>query len=97
MSQRPTIQKKLARLRKAVRPALPVYFDLVDYLKLHRFAQTTGEANRLILDERVRSGSHVIGLVDAPVQTPDGKMTTEKVVQRVQPARLKAELIVLST
>ena len=95
MSQRPIIQKKLARLRKATRVPLPVNFDLVDYLKLHRHAQTTGEALRIIKAERVRNGSHVIGLIDVPVLGPDGEIKVEKDVHRVQPASVKDGLIVL--
>jgi hypothetical protein len=95
VSQRPILDKKLNRLRKAVRVPLPVNFDLVEYLKLHRHAQTTGAAERLILGGRVRNGSHVVGLTQVPVMQPDGQIKNEDAVERVQPAKLKDGLIVL--
>ena len=95
MSARPSIEKKLRRLKKSMRTPLPVHFDLVQWLKDHRHAQTTGEAHRLILAGKVRSGSHVIGQQEMPIQGPDGKLTTEVVVQRIQPVKYKDELIVL--
>lgn len=95
MSHRPRINKQLNRMRKMMRTPLPVNFDLVDYLKLHRHAQTTGEAERLILGGRVRNGSHTLGIVKVPVQRPGGKIEHEDAVQRVQPAHLKDGLIVL--
>lgn len=97
MSHRPIMQKKLRRLKKALRAPLPVHFDLVAWLKDRRYAQTTGEANRLILAGRVRSGSHTIGTTEVPKVDVTGEVTTETVVQRIQPARYKAELIVLES
>lgn len=50
-------------MRKAMRRTLPAYIDLVQYLKLRGHAQTTGEAEQVILDGRVRSESHKLGIV----------------------------------
>lgn len=97
MSHRPINQKKLNKLRRALRLALPVHFDLVDWLKMRRHAQTTGEANRLILDGRVRNGSHRIGVEKMPVMRPDGEMDTVEVVKRVQPGKYRDGLIVVGT
>lgn len=62
MSHRPIAEKKLKRLRKAIeRTPLPRYIELIDWLKDHRYADTTGQAIRLLEDGRVHSESHVIG------------------------------------
>lgn len=62
MSQRPICSKQANRLRKAMRSDLPAFIDLVDYLKIRRLARTTGEAEKLILDGRVSSESHKLGI-----------------------------------
>lgn len=54
--------RKLRKLRKQLRNTPKRYFDLIDWLKLHRYAQTTGEARQIILDGRVRVESHTIGI-----------------------------------
>ena len=96
MSHRPSHRKKIKRLRKMMRVTLPTHFDLVDYLKLHRHAQTTGEANRLILGGKVRNGSHTIGIEKVMVgEDANGVPQFEEVVKRVQPAKYKNGLIVL--
>jgi len=97
MSRRPSLDKKVARLRKMTRTPLPRSFDLVDWLKDRRHAQTTGEANHLILSGRVRCGSHVVGIIEIPTQRPDGKLGTQKAVQRFQPVKYRDELIVLES
>lgn len=97
MSHRPIVNKKVARLRKLMRQSLPVGFDLVQWLKDRRYAQTTGEANRLILNKRVRSGSHVIGIEIIDQPNALGEMEKVEIVQRYQPARYKQDLIVLET
>ena len=62
MAKRPIKQKKLRRLRKAVeRTPLPAYIDLIDWLKTRRYAQTTGQAIRMLEQGKVRSESHVVG------------------------------------
>lgn len=97
MSHRSTTDKKIRRLRKMIRQPLPVHFDLVQWLKDRGHAQTTREAAKLILDGRVRSGSHVVGTTTVEVVGADGKPEQHTVVDRYQPARYKAELIVLSS
>jgi hypothetical protein len=64
MSHRPQEQRKLKRLRKMIghRP-LPGYIDLIDYLKTHRHANTTGEAIRMLMNEQVRSSGNKLGFV----------------------------------
>lgn len=96
MSARPTLRKQLKRLRKAQRRSLPRYFDIIDWLKMRRHAQTTGEAKRLILDGRLRSGSHTVGIVEIDVPQADGSVLKEPTVARVQPVVFRDELIVLA-
>lgn len=62
MSHRPILHKQANRLRKSMRRSPDAYIDLVDYLKARGHAQTTGEAEALILAGRVRSESHTLGI-----------------------------------
>lgn len=68
MSKRPIQQKKIRKLRRALRKAgaPQTHIDLIEWLKLHSFAQTTGEAVRLLLAGKVRVESHVVGRQRVP-------------------------------
>lgn len=109
MSHRPLNKKRAARIRKALRATPAASLDLVQWLKDHRHAQTTGEANRLILDRRVKSESHVLGIEKAqrPKESARVKVLlgralneddfeTAEVVNRLVPARLRPTITVLS-
>jgi ribosome-associated protein YbcJ (S4-like RNA binding protein) len=62
MSHRPIHEKKMRRLRKTVaRRSLPAFIDLIQYLKSRNYADTTGQAVRLLVDGKVRVDSHIIG------------------------------------
>lgn len=62
MSHRPIEAKQMRRLRKTLnRRPLPAWIDLVWWLKSNRYASTTGQAIRLMLDGKVRMESHVVG------------------------------------
>lgn len=66
MSKRALQDKKLRKLRRALRHAgapAPT-LDLIDWLKTRGHAQTTGEAVRLLLDGKVMVESHVVGRVE---------------------------------
>lgn len=108
MSHRPILKKKANRLRKALRTTPGGYIDLVVYLKDRRFARTTGEAEKLILDGRVRSESHKLGigkgmkvkessklavLLGRPLEESDFEETD--VVERRVPAKVRASIQVL--
>lgn len=88
MSRRNTrAEKQLRRLRRSLRRGrLPARIDLIDYLKLHGHAQTTGEATRIIIAKRVRSESHVLGFTDL-----DG----ETIVDATAPAHVRDSIVVL--
>jgi hypothetical protein len=55
------MDKKVRRLRKMLRRTPTAYIDLIQWLKDRDYAQTTGEATRLILAEKVRVDSHAVG------------------------------------
>lgn len=99
MSHRPLEQKKLNRLRKALRQTPPAKINLIHYLKLHRHAQTTGEAKKIILARRVRSESHVLGieqgLVNEKTEKGDIEVKLGDVVQPFVMAAFKENLAVL--
>lgn len=109
MSHRSILKKKANRVRKMMRQTPDAYIDLVVWLKQHRYAQTTGEAERIILARRVRSESHVVGITKGRVPKDStrvkamlGRQLTEDdfeevdVVERWVPARLRETLIVSS-
>jgi hypothetical protein len=86
VSKRPIIEKKANRVRKAVsRKQLPAYVDLFRWLKLHGYAQTSGECRKLILDKRLKSDSHTIGLQ---------KQGDKTIVDRYAPASVRSGLSV---
>lgn len=108
MSQRPILKKRANKLRKALRASPPHFIDLVEYLKDRGHAQTTGEAERIILAGRVRAGSHKLGIVKdkrpkhharlkvaigLPLEDSDYEMAD--VVQRRVPAQMRGDIIVL--
>ncbi len=95
MSHRPTSAKKIRRLRKALRRSLPAHIDLIDWLKTRGYAQTTGEARKIILDRHVRSESHVLGIKKIPTLVGDKVEDVDIVVPYV-PAELRSTLRVAS-
>ena len=62
MAKRPLNKKAARRVRKLLRSELPAYIDLIQWLKDRGYAQTTGQAEKLILAGRVRSESHKLGI-----------------------------------
>lgn len=82
-------------MRKAMtrRPLLS-RIDLVDWLRVRGHAQTGGAARDMILDGRVMSESHVVGIATEPRLQPDGTVRDTKVVSRV-PASLRGSLRVV--
>jgi hypothetical protein len=107
MSHRPINTKKANRVRKLMRRQLPAYIDLVAWLKQHGYADTTGEAHKIILARRVKSESHVIGLTKGKVPKDNarikvllGRQLTEDdfedqdVVLRNVPARVRGTITV---
>jgi hypothetical protein len=91
MSHRPIEQKKLARLRKALRRTPDAYIDLVDWLQTRGYADTAGQARKIILARRVKSESHVLGIVKMP-QLVGNKVEDVDTVDQYVPARLRATL-----
>lgn len=62
MAKRPINTKRARGVRKLLRKELPAYIDLIHWLKVRGYAQTTGQAEKLILGGRVRSESHKLGI-----------------------------------
>lgn len=62
MSHRPILKKRANKLRKALRRTPEGFIDLIAYLKDRGYAQTSGEAEKIILAGRVQSESHKLGI-----------------------------------
>lgn len=73
-----------------MRQQLPPYIDLNKWLRERGYANTAGEADRMLLAGRVKSDSHTLGTV--MVMTIKGPV---KVVERIVPASLRGGLTVL--
>lgn len=84
--------KKIRKLRRALRKGrLDGFIDLVEWLKDHGHAQTTGEAYKLMSSGALRTkGGHKIGR--SPRGGPQG-LTYEP--NRIISARLRDQLIVV--
>lgn len=86
-------EKKIRSLRRALRKdRLPKYLDLIEWLKVHAYANTSGAARKLIMEERVRSDSHALGISVAEI---NGRMTN--VVERYVPASLRMSIHVVDS
>lgn len=97
MSHRPITKKKIAALRRTLRKSgntVPRYIDLIHYLKIRRIAQTTGEAERIILAGRVKSESHTLGIFTTHM-LKDGKVQDVPMVQPLVPAHLRETIRVV--
>jgi hypothetical protein len=103
MSKRPIVQKKLAKLRKSLRDRPDTHIDIVSWLRDRRYAQTAGEAKKLILDGRLFADGRAVGIGEreVPKKIGAGKLAktlqeTEIVpyVERLQPAYLRHKLTV---
>lgn len=66
MARRPITQKKLRKLRKLMRSTPETFIDPVQWLKDRGYAQTSGEARRIVLDGRLMSESHKVGIKQVP-------------------------------
>ena len=97
MSRRPIERKQRRRAAKALRRRpLPAFIDLVEWLKTHGHASTTGEARQIILDKRVKSDSHTLGVKNVPTLQPNGTVKDEDVVSQAVPADLRGRIRVTS-
>ena len=94
MSRRPTSEKKLRRLRKAMRRTPDTYIDLVDWLRTRGYADTAGQARAIILARRVKSESHVLGIAKMPTLVGNKVEDVDTVVPLV-PAKLRSTLHVV--
>jgi len=95
MAKRSPIDKKLNRLRKSMRVSPPAFLDLVAWLRDHRYAQTAGAARKLILDGKVRHGSHTIGIRYEEALDAKGEVEQVPYVYPYVPSEWRGELIVL--
>jgi hypothetical protein len=86
----------MARLRKAVgRTQLDTYINLLEWLRDHGYADSNGAARKIIMERRVRSESHVLGIGKEPRMTPEGRIDLVEVVHPVVPAEVRPTLHVL--
>lgn len=100
MSHRSIEAKQRHKVAKAFRVTPPRYFDLVDWLVAHKHASTKTKARKLILDKKVRSGSHVLGVrrmkIDVPVLPWLIKTEEKDVVRPHVPVSLRGKIEVLA-
>lgn len=91
MAKRPILQKRLARLRKAVnRQPLLAYIDLQRWLKDRGYASSTREANELLIGGKVMVDSHTVGREKAVVSAP---LSALEQLQRKEPSKPKEQWV----
>lgn len=95
MSHRPTRRKAANKMRKAMRRTPKGFIDLFQWLEDRGYADTQGQARKVILSKRVRSESHVVGIADVVFESPRGKETT-RMAERFIPASMRDTLEVVS-
>lgn len=66
MAKRPLLEKKVRRLRKALRNTPPTYIDLVQYLTDRRLAKSKKHARELMVAGKVMVDSHKVGRIQVP-------------------------------
>lgn len=89
-------QKKLRRLKDALRVTPEASIDLVQWLKDRRHAQTTGEAEALLREGFVGviDGDKGVEVGRYPVKFDEDDQPTEYEVERLVPASLRPRLLV---
>lgn len=81
MSHRPINEKRSRRVRRAIeRKSLPAFVRPERWLRTHGYAQTAGEARKLILDGRLKINANKVGFAEVKVEDADGNRSTQKVV-----------------
>lgn len=95
MAHRPIIDKRVKRMRRTLtKGRLPAFFDLADYLIERGHAKTVGEAYKLILREKVKADSHVLGIHELELPNALGRPVLTRVVYRRVPVELKSRVVV---
>jgi hypothetical protein len=96
MSQRNTLlNKRVRRMRRALRKGrVRAFIDLVSWLQLHGYADTAGQARKLIMDERVKSESHPLGFQIIELPDADGEMHKHRIFNPRVPADLRDSIYV---
>lgn len=88
-------EKKVRAMRRALRKGrLPAYIDLVDWLRVRKYAQTAGAAREMLMDGKVKSESHPLGLRVIDVEGKDGEMKKVRILDPLVPARLRDSIYV---
>jgi hypothetical protein len=94
MSHRSIEAKRRHKVAKAFRQKLPVRFDLIQWMLDHGHARTKREARQIILDKRVKSESHAVGVFSAPTLQRDGSIKDEDHVDPYPDIQFKSNLVV---
>lgn len=85
MAKRPIKVKQANRMRKALRKKLPVFVDVVWWVRAHGHADTGGGARDLILAGRLKSESHTVAITKELRLDATGKPEEVPVVDRYVP------------
>jgi len=64
MAKRPILEKQARRVERLFSPTPRRLFDLLDWLELHGHADTRGQARKLVLQGKVRSDTHTVGITE---------------------------------
>lgn len=90
MSKRSIQDKKLRRLKKALRLSPPSFINLIEWLRDRGYAQTTGAARSMLLAGKVKVESHTVGRVE--VDNPLKPGNKEWIIQPLTPAKNRKDI-----
>jgi hypothetical protein len=98
VSRRPINEKKLRRLKRQLRKnasQVQSLIDLRDWLRSRGYADTTGQADQIILAKRVMVDSHPLGIERVLVKNEkSGILEARDVVQPLVAADLGPKIVV---
>ncbi len=93
MSSRPVLRKRANRVRKLMRRKLPAHIDLVQWLQDRRYADTAGQARKLLEEGCVKTqGGNVLGRRAINVRSDD-KDVVQYQADPLVPAELRPEIV----
>jgi hypothetical protein len=94
VAKRPVLDKKVNRLRKALRNTPPAFIDLEDWLIDRKYVQTKGAARKLLLDGKVKVESHTVGRIALDVNIGGDDEGKKYVLYPFIPAQYRNDITV---
>jgi hypothetical protein len=95
MAKRPITHKKIEKLRRSLRPGLPVYINLIEYLLDRRLAKNKHEALDMLVEGKVMVESHKVGRIQVHDPISGDENDKRWVAQPLLDAKHRSRIVVL--